>query len=622
MAVVAVRGLGGMGKSQVALEYAHRMREAGRYRVAGWVRADSAVTAAEDLAAMAPLLGLPANAPVGEVAGSVVAALASRRDWLVVFDNAQVPGDLAGMLPGGGGHVLITSRNRAWSGVAAQLDLEVFSRAESMAFLCKRSGRSEPEAAAELAAELGDLPLALAQAAAYIDARAVTISGYLALYRDPVLARRLRDEGLDSGEYPASVARTWLLTFRQLSGDRPAAVELLRLCAFLDPDDIDLEVLAAGAAEAGAVLAAALGDRMQRAETSGALARASLVAATAEGRLQVHRLVQAVTRDQLDEDQAAAWSERALSLVAAAFPGKPEDHRSWPVGANVAPHVEAVAAHTACYPDLAVERGRLLGRLGIYLGASAQFRAALSVVERALAIFEAAHGPDHREVAITLTNLGTIQRRLGELAAGRITMERALAIKEAAFGPDHPQVASTLTSLGIIQRQLGELPAARTTMERALAIFQAAFGPDHPQVASTLTSLGMIQWQLGELAAARTLERALAIKEAAHGPDHPLVASTLTNLAIIQQQLGELSAARTNLERALGYKGGGLRARPSQGRQHSHQPGHHPAAARRAARRPHHYGTRSGYLPGCLRARPSRGRRHPYRPGHGPMAVR
>ena len=281
VAVVAVRGLGGMGKSQVALEYAHRMRASGRYRVAGWVRADSAVTVAGDLAAMAPQLGLRADGPAGEVAASVVAALRSRRDWLVVFDNAQAPGDLAGMLPGGAGHVLITSRNRAWGGVASQLDLEVFSRTESVAFLCKRSGRDEPGAAADLAGELGDLPLALAQAAAYIDARAVTIGGYLALYRDPALARRLREEGLDSGEYPASVAGTWLLNFGRLSAERPAAVELLRLCAFLDPDDIDLDVLAAGATEAGEVLATALGGPLERAETAGALARASLVTAPA-----------------------------------------------------------------------------------------------------------------------------------------------------------------------------------------------------------------------------------------------------------------------------------------------------------------------------------------------------
>ena len=552
VAVVAVRGMGGMGKSQVALEYAHRMRASGWYRVAGWVRADSAVTAAEDLATMAPLLGLPADGPAGEVAAAVVAALGSRRDWLVVFDNAQTPGDLTRILPGGSGHVLITSRNRAWSGVASQLDLEVFSRAESVALLCKRSKREEPEEAGDLAGELGDLPLALAQAAAYIDERAVTISGYLALYRDPALARRLRDEGLDSDEYPASVARTWLLTFRQLSGDRPAAVELLRLCAFLDPDDIDLEVLAAGAAQAGRVLGAALGNPLERAETAGALVRASLITATTEGRLRVHRLVQAVTRDQLGDDQIAAWSRRTLNLVAAVFPDKPEDHRSWSVCASLAPHVETVAARTECYSNLAIKRGGLLGRLGVYLTASAQLRAALSVLERALAIFEAAYGPNRPEVVAALGNLGIVLGWLGELAAARASLERALAIEEAAYGPDHPQVATTLGNLGIVQRDLGELAAACASLERALAIEEAAYGPAHPQVATTLGTLGAVQRRLGELAAARaTLERALAIQEAAYGPNHPDVATALVSLGGVHWQLGELAVARATQERAL-----------------------------------------------------------------------
>ena len=155
VAVVAVRGLGGVGKSQVALEYAYRSRDAGRYRMTGWVRADSSVTMAEDLAALASLLGLSADGPVGDIAGQVVEALGSRRDWLLVFDNAQNLEDLAGMLPSGDGHVLITSRNRAWSGLATQLDLEVFTRAESMEFLCQRSGRDEPDAAGELAGNAG-----------------------------------------------------------------------------------------------------------------------------------------------------------------------------------------------------------------------------------------------------------------------------------------------------------------------------------------------------------------------------------------------------------------------------------------------------------------------------------
>jgi hypothetical protein len=135
VAVVAVRGLGGVGKSQLALEYAYRMCEAGRYELVGWVRADSAVTVAEDLAAMAPPLGIDADRPAGELAAAVVAALGGRRDWLVVFDNAQAPADLAGMVPGGGGHVLITSRTRQWGRIAAQLNLEEFTRAESVAFL-------------------------------------------------------------------------------------------------------------------------------------------------------------------------------------------------------------------------------------------------------------------------------------------------------------------------------------------------------------------------------------------------------------------------------------------------------------------------------------------------------
>ena len=130
----------------------------------------------------------------------------------------------------------------------------------------------EPEAAGELADELGDLPLALAQAAAYIDTQSMTIRRYLNSYRDPVLARRLRDADLNSAEYPASVARTWLLSFRQLSGEHPAAVELLRLCAFLDPDDIDLDLLSTGRTEVGDVLARCSVTSRSAIETVGALA--------------------------------------------------------------------------------------------------------------------------------------------------------------------------------------------------------------------------------------------------------------------------------------------------------------------------------------------------------------
>jgi Tfp pilus assembly protein PilF len=555
VAVIVVQGLGGVGKSQVVLEYAYRMRAAGCYQVTGWLRADSPVTIAEDLAALAPQLGLAAAGPAGEVAERVVATLESRSGWLLVFDNAKSSADLAGMLPARGGHVLITSRNRGWSGLATQLNLDVFNRAESVMYLCERSGRDEPDAAEELAAELGDLPLALAQAAAYIDTRAIMIGHYLKLYRDPAIGQRLRAEGLSSEEYPESVARTWLLHFDSLQRDRPATIELLRLCAFLDPDAIDLDLFPAAADKVGATLSAALENPLERTETVGALAGASLVTVLTYGWLRVHRLVQAVTRDQLDSDQAAAWVRRVLSLVGGAFPDNPDDPLSWPMCARLAAHVIAISEYAEHYPDLAVATGYLLNFFGVYLAVSAQPSAARTIYERALAIREAAYGPDHPEVAVSLGNLANVQRQLGEPRAARANYERALAIDKAAYGPDHPEVAKTLTQLGVVQLELGELPAARANQERALAIAEAAYGPGHPEVASILINLGVVQRELSELSAARaSFERALAINEAAYGPDHPEVAQALGNLGIIQRELGELPAARASQERTLAIK--------------------------------------------------------------------
>ena len=593
MAVVALRGLGGIGKSQLALEYAHRMRRSGRYQLAGWVRADSPMTITEDLAALAPLLELPAEGNVSEIAAQVVNTLRSLQDWLVIFDDAQSPGDLVEMLPGGGGHVLITSRSRVWSGVATQVDLSEFNRAESITFLYERSGSNEAEAAGELAEELGDLPLALAQAAAYIDTRSMTIRKYLELYRDPVLARRLRDAGLDAAEYPTSLARTWLLTFTQLLAEHPDAVELLRLCAFLDPDDIDLDLLSAGSAEAGETLHRTLSNKLERTETAGALVTTSLATVPGEGHLRVHRLVQAVTRDQLDDDEAVEWTKRALNVARAILPTDPMNYRSWPIYASLAPHIETITRHASSYPDSRREIASLLKDLADYLSESGQLKAARTTIERVLAINKAIYGPDHIKVAEALNTLAIVQWHLGKTGDARTTLEQALAIKETAYDPDHPKIATALSNLGVAQRDLGELRDGRRNIERALAIWRAAYGPDHSAVAKALANLGAVQIEMGEFqdartnlkhalaifqatdpnrldiltaldtlgatqlrlkelkGACRTFEQALAIKEAAYGPDSLNVAITLINLSIVQIRLMRVRESNKNAAHAL-----------------------------------------------------------------------
>lgn len=548
---VVLRGAPGMGKSLLAREYAHQMLASGRYQLVWWVQADSPTATAKGLAALAPLLGLPARGETGEIATRVVAALRSRRAWLMVFDNAQEPGDLAAVWPGGGGHVLITSRNRVWGGFAVPVDLGEFRRAESVRLLCERSRSDEAEAAADLAGELGDWPLALAQAADYIDKRSMTIRGYLELNHDPGEAPTLRDTGLDAAEYPHSVTRTLLWRFTQLSREHMALEKLLWLFAFFDSEDIDLVLLSEGREAVGDVLARMLGNPLERTKAARALAAADLATIRADSYLRISRLAQAVARDKLDGGQAARWARRALDVTKAVVPSEPADHRSWPAYASLAPHIKAVAEHTGSYPRPTDKIG-LLRSLGIYFSASKQLKEARTTFETALAINETASGAADIEAAKTLDDLAIVQWQQGELAAARASNEQALATFLAICGRDHPETARSLGNRGVFQLAAGELEAARLSFEEALATFLRAHGPRHPDVARTRDNLGIIQLGLGEFAeAGSSFEEALDVFRTACGTDHLDVANTLMNLSIAQRELGSLEDARAGLDQAL-----------------------------------------------------------------------
>jgi tetratricopeptide (TPR) repeat protein len=264
--------------------------------------------------------------------------------------------------------------------------------------------------------------------------------------------------------------------------------------------------------------------------------------------MRVHRLVQAVTRDPLNGGQ-----KRALNLVVAVWPpGPPEDYRSWPVYARLAPYIEVVTEHADRYPALTEKRIDVLRKLGIYLTASGQFRAARTIFKRALDIAEAAYGPGKREVAIALGNLGQVQVLLGDLEEARSNIERALAAFQEAYGLNHVEVARVFGNLAVLQQRLGELREARASIERALAIFQTVRGPNDPEVARTFVNLGIIQRDLGELRQALTSnERATAIYEAVHGPAHRDLGPALMALGIVQLRLWKLRKANASFKRAV-----------------------------------------------------------------------
>ena len=533
----AISGLGGVGKTQLAVEYAYR--HAADYDVVWWVRAEEPATLAADYASLAGPLDLPQKDEPDQrvVVEAVRRWLGQNAGWLLVFDNARDPTEVRGYLPQAAtGHVLITSRNPVWRGVASLLTVQVMERPESVDFLLKRTWQADEEAADALAEALGDLPLALEQAGAYIEATGGSLAGYLDLFCH--CQRELLRRGKPSTDYPDTVATTWEISFRQVQQASPAGAALLNLCAFLSPDDIP-RVLFSEA------------DPLTFDEAVAALRRYSLVEVSGDA-LSVHRLVQAVARDRLAEKARRTWAEAAVRLVNSTFPFKHDDLPTWPRSARLLPHALAAAGHAEALEVAAETTARLLNETGVYLRGRAEFAEAKAVYERALVMAEAAFGSDHPHVSSVISNLGIVLQALGDLAGARTAFERALAIDEAAFSSDHPNIAIRVSNLGSALQALGDLTGARAAYERALAIDEAAFGPDHPNVARDVNNLGSVLQAVGDLAGARAAyERALAIDEAVFGPDHPNIARGINNLGSVLRALGDLAGARIAFERAL-----------------------------------------------------------------------
>ena len=413
-----------------------------------------------------------------------------------------------------------------------------------MTFLCGRTGE-DGAATDELADTLGDLPLALEQAAAYLEETGTSVRDYL----------RLLGEGelLGLGEltdHPDTVASTWALSLARAQTEAPAAKDLLALCAFLAADDIPRTLPVEHAQLLPEPLKEAATDRLAYNRVVGALGRYSLLTASQDS-LAVHRLVQAWVRATLDQHTQRHWAAVAVQLVWAAFPPDTYDPATFPACARLLPHALAATNHASRLAADPEATAGLLTRLGAYLWRRAEPRQARQLFERALAILETRLGPDHPDVARSLNNIGNSLRGNGELPAARTYYERALPILKARLGPDHPDTARVLNNLGAVLGALGDLDAAREAHQRTQAILEAQLGPDHPHRAHALSSLGSVAYQRGDLRVARTYyEQALDVYKARLGADHPDTASTLANLANVLRDLGYLPAARAALERA------------------------------------------------------------------------
>lgn len=598
----ALSGLAGTGKTQTAAQYAYLHRE--EYKAVLWAKADSQESLNSDFGALALELNLPLHDDTNRYE-AVKEWLEEQSGWLLVLDNAddlRVASDF--LRREWSGHILLTTRAPA-TGSIALVALKVMGSDEGTLFLLRRAkligvrdmlGAAttvDRELAAEITRELGGLPLALDQAGAFIEGMPSTLAEYLEFYRKE--GDKLRDEraGYFVDHEHDLVRKTFLLAYGNVAKASAAAADLLRVCAFLAPDAIPEEIFVAGASEFGETLRPLAGERLNLVMVIAEAGRFSLIRRDAKGRkIEIHRLVQQVLKDEMSEEERRVWAERVVRGLNATFPEV--EHKNWPLCEKLLPHALEGARLIETYDLAFIESARLLNEAGNYCFERAQYAEAEPLFKLTLTIRERLLGSEKAEVAMSLNNLAAIYDHQGRYAEAEPLFKRALAIRERELGPDHldvalilnnfaafyasqerypeaeklyerslairerklhpfhPGVATSLNNLGSLYNHQDRYSEAEKLIERSLKIREQELGPDDPDVARSLNSLATTYNHQGRYAEAKPLlERSLAIRERALRPDHPDLARTLTNLAVVYESQGQYSEAKALLERSL-----------------------------------------------------------------------
>jgi tetratricopeptide (TPR) repeat protein len=535
----AVYGIGGVGKSELALRHAHAHR--GDYQLMWWITAADSQQVEAGLAALAGRV-----CPPMALAGSTQEAAAWALDWLqghdrwlLILDNVDDPEDVAGLLGQlRSGHIVLTTRRDVdWRLGAAPIRLDVLSSEPAAQIITARTGHHSEQDLADaeaVAAELGFLPLALEQAAAYMIQARIRPGQYL----DQILRHPGRPYVARTGRAQQTITRLWDLTTEAIGRRDPGAVSLLQILACYAPDSIPRAILG-GQDHTG-----------QTNEQLGLLASYSMITLTADT-VSIHRLVQAVTL-AMESAPGPGPAGTALEWLDDAIPPHPDaDVTGWPLLRALIPHIDAL---TSRYPagQQPLRLGRVYNEFAFFHQSQGAYEQALGLLESALRIHQAHLGSDHPDVATTLGNLAGAYKDLGRPGEALPLQLQELQVTEAALGADHPDVAVALGSLALTYKELGRPADALPEQLRALQVTEAALGPDHPDVAVALGSLALTYKDLGRPGDALPLEqRALQMTETVLGPDHPDVAIRLGNLALTCSALGRAAEALPLERRAL-----------------------------------------------------------------------
>lgn len=484
----AISGPMGIGKTQIAVEYAYRF--AGEYDAVLWAQADSASTLIASYVEIANLLNLPEREDQEQatIIEAVRRWLQEYERWLLIVDGANEAELVRDFLPfAPKGDILLITHTPL---LADEIEVGPFTQEQAASFLLHRTrllaahesleqaAPYDQEVALQLAREMGGSPLALDHVGAYIEETGSGLADYLRFFQE-WRSRSLREETWQGDSFASTVINiSWQISFQKLEQQNPAAADLLRLCAFLAPYDIPLELLSKGAHYLGGKLWPVASDPGQIAQAINALQASSLAASPDEQTFSLPPSIQTLTTDTLPADERDLWQQRAVLALDAAFPEVEPD--SWAACERLLPHALHCFTWIEQLQIFHLQAARLLNQAALYLKARGRYAEAKPLYEQSLNIYVQLAGPQSPDSATSLNNMARLFVELNMQEEAGVLFRRALTIREQQLGPKHLSTAVTLNDLALLYADQGKYQEAGTHFQRSLAIWDGSLGPQHP----------------------------------------------------------------------------------------------------------------------------------------------
>ncbi|MDQ7904916.1 FxSxx-COOH system tetratricopeptide repeat protein [Phytohabitans sp. ZYX-F-186] len=532
-------GLGGVGKTQLAVEYAHRHADA--YDLVWWIAADDRSRATASLAALGERQDWPTSLDMAQTVTTVLTRLERGGvRWLLVLDNAGPPEELATLVPASGGHVVVTTRDAAWVDEGRAVEVDVLAREESIELLRARGHDIDFDEADQLAERLGDLPLALEQVAAVQSATRTPVREYLRQLDERAVGLLA---AVQPGDYQATVATAFAVAADRVRVESLAAGQLLELLSCLGSEPITLSLLR----RAGTRIAPPLGRLLNQPdlldEAVRLLRRYGLVKVLDGGQaLRVHRLVQAIVRDTLPAYARERAFDNARRLLGAANPGNPSDPLTWDMHAQIGPHLRPARVIETAAPDAR----EVVVHQATYLYEIGDFDGSRRLSDEAWTTWTRQGDAEDVRVFACLRRLVAALYALGRYGESRRLVDEAWKrlLANPGYGPDHPATLDIADTLAVLHRVFGRYgEALRLDLDR-VERYSRIRGADHRETMLARNNLGASLRAAGDFRAAYDIDADLAESRRRRlGPDDQRTLLSLSNLARDLYGLGEYANA-------------------------------------------------------------------------------